>query len=98
MIIVFEGIDGAGKTTQAGMLKDRLIADGELATITGPFLTQFGRAVRSLYLEGSIIDPMAEALLLASATTQMAAELKKKPPHGTVILDRYAYSTLVYHG
>jgi dTMP kinase len=98
MIVVFEGIDGAGKTTQSNMLNDRLHSHGEASSITGPFLTVFGKSVRSIYLNDSAIDAMAEALLLASATTQMAAELTMKPIPGTTILDRYAYSTFVYHG
>ena len=34
MFIVFEGVDGAGKTTQLKVLADRLVAAGVAVTVT----------------------------------------------------------------
>lgn len=100
MIVVFEGIDGVGKTTQASLLSERLTQEGQRVVVTGPFLTEFGGAIRTLYLSGvgSRLHPSAEALILASAATQMASELVAATGTDVVILDRFVYSTLVYQG
>ncbi len=43
LFVVFEGVDGAGKTTQIELLEEALRARGLSVLVTGVFRTQYGR-------------------------------------------------------
>ncbi len=98
MLIVFEGIDGAGKSTQAQLLLNYLNEAGRAVRLTGPFLTEYGKAVRKIFMEHSETDMETQILLLASAMSQLAAEIRSAAKNEIVILDRYIYTTYAYHG
>ncbi len=102
-LIVFEGIDGAGKATQVKMLAERLRAQGKRVTVfSSPrYETPTGKLVRAA-LEGAYGDfvglsPYFSALpyLLdfAASRDEIRAALKK----GMVICDRHVPSTVAYH-
>ncbi len=100
--IVFEGIDGAGKTTQADLLAGALAAKGHRVVVTrDPGGTALGESLRSLLLLGGVpVDPEAETLLYAAARAQLAAEkiLPALAGGAVVISDRFSDSTRAYQG
>jgi len=67
VFIALEGGDGAGKSTQAQLLRDWLERLGHTVVVTRePGGTPFGRTVRELVLHGDHVAPRAEALLFAA--------------------------------
>ena len=101
--VSFEGIDGAGKSTQVAALAAALRADGVDAITVRPTDTQLGELVRSLVLQhrvGAGVDPWAEALLFVAGRAQLLREvIRPALARGAlVIADRFADSTLAYQG
>ena len=96
--IVFEGPEGAGKTTQIERLRARL---PEAVFTREPGGTPGGEGVRDALLKRDANwSPLAEALLLAAARdahirTVIEPALKAQK---TVICDRFADSTEAYQG
>lgn len=100
MFIVFEGGEGAGKTTAMNAVADAL---GARAMVTRePGGTPEGLALRGLLLaeDGPDWDPMAELLLMVAARVQHVARvIRPALAAGRVVLcDRYLASTLAYQG
>jgi dTMP kinase len=97
-LIALEGIDGCGKSTQAGLLAERL---GALLTFE-PGATRLGASLRGLLLDRDqpSVSERAETLLMAADRAQHVAEvLRPALEAGTwVVTDRYAASTLAYQG
>lgn len=102
VFIVFEGGDGAGKTTQSGLLVEWLIRRGKRVTQTRePGGTPLGTALRELLLHtDGQIDPRAEALLYAADRAQHVAEVVRPALErgDFVVQDRYIDSSLAYQG
>lgn len=102
LFIVFEGIDGAGKTTQVDMLAGALAQKGRRVTVTrDPGGTSLGESLRTVLLYSELpIDPGAEALLYAAARAQLVSEkiIPALDQGAVVISDRFADSTLAYQG
>lgn len=96
--IALEGGEGCGKSTQAALLADRL---GAVLT-REPGGTAVGERVREILLDLSVVDldPRAEALLMAAARAQHAAEVIEPALAAGrhVVTDRYAHSSLAYQG
>jgi dTMP kinase len=102
--IVFEGIDGAGKTTQINLLRDALSARGIDCYITAePTTMPSGKKIREA-LSGRVpttTAQMAEMFAIDRVNHNCDAEqginlmLSKGK---TVISDRYYYSSLAYQG
>lgn len=101
VFIALEGGDGAGKSTQAILLRDWLEEVGHTVVVTRePGGTAFGRTVRELVLHGDHVAPRAEALLFA-ADRAHHVETKILPALGrgeVVITDRYMDSSIAYQG
>jgi len=100
---VFDGIDGAGKTTQVRRLADRLRGLGrEVITVQDPGSTALGRSVRELLLHRSDLNPdlTCEVFLLLGARAQTAAEIiRPNLAAGRVVIsDRFVSATLAYQG
>lgn len=101
MFICFEGVDGAGKSTQARMLHQRLKAEGrDVELVADPGTTQIGTAIRQILLHNDApITTMAQMLLFSAARAELAAYIRQRLNAGTVIIcDRWLLSTLVYQG
>ena len=102
--IVFEGLDGTGKTTQIRLLAEYLRQKGEAVfTDVEPSGLPTGRFLRRLLAGEFPSSPWATAaLFLADRINQnVDAEngiLKHLGQGDTVILDRYYYSTFAYQG
>ena len=101
--ITIEGGEGAGKTTQVGLLVAALEHAGIPARATRePGGSPGGEAIRQLLLEGDgdRWDAVGEALLLIAARRDHVARLiAPSLAKGTwVVSDRFADSTLAYQG
>jgi dTMP kinase len=100
MLIVLEGAEGAGKTTQIGLLANRIERAGlNVLTLREPGGTPLGDAIRSLLLDpAQEISPEAEALLfLASRAQIVRTEIDPALSRGVVvIMDRFFLSTYAY--
>ena len=99
-LIVFEGGEGSGKTTQLRRLSAAL-AEQEVAhlCVREPGGTPLGTEVRHLLLDpASDIEPRAEALLFMASRAQLVArEIRPALERGEdVLLDRFFLSTYAY--
>jgi dTMP kinase len=101
LFIVFEGGDGAGKSTQVALLRDALCREGRQVTVTRqPGGTPLGQQIRDLVLHGEHVTPRAEALLFAAdkahhVETLIGPALQRGD---VVISDRYTDSSVAYQG
>jgi dTMP kinase len=99
--ITFEGGEGAGKSTQAKRLAERLERLNIAVVVTRePGGTPVGEDVRDLILKDRPTDPVTELLLFAAARAEhMTAVIRPALDDGTwVISDRFIDSTRVYQG
>lgn len=99
----FEGIEGAGKSTQITRLKSYLEGKGfRVLVLREPGGTPFGEKMRQAILETKTeITPLAEAHLFASSRAQLLSEVILKElaePNTVIICDRYIDSSLAYQG
>ena len=101
--IVFEGIDGSGKSTQMQLLMDWFEAAGQRVTmVREPGGTALSEKIRLLLLDhgSQDLEPRAEALLFSTARSQLVHEviLPALERREVVLCDRYADSTIAYQG
>lgn len=100
-LIVFEGVEGCGKTTQLQRCQEWL-AQLSLVVTREPGGTQLGLGLRQLLLseDHGTIHNAAELLLYAADRAQHVEEvLKPQLRNGSIILcDRYTDSTVAYQG
>ena len=101
--IVFEGGDGAGKTTQMEALVRWMEARGEQVVVTRePGGTKIGTRIREVLLdpEASEMDARAEALLYAADRAQHVKEVIEPALKAgkIVVSDRFLDSSLAYQG
>ena len=105
--IVLEGLDGAGTTTQAQALVDRLRAQGHTVHPTrepsdGPIGVQIRQVLsrRIVQPDGSRLHADALALLFAAdRIDHLACEVEPYLEESTVVVsDRYVHSSLAYQG
>ena len=102
--IVFEGIDGAGKTTQVNLLLEKLEKEGKSAYLTAePTDLPTGRELRRV-LSGDVKKSDCEIAALFTLdriahNKDAVAGIERVLAAGyDVICDRYYYSTLAYQG
>lgn len=103
IFISFEGGDGAGKSTQARLLAERLRAAGHEVVLTfEPGDTPIGKDVRRMLLDvtGVRVDARTEALLYAADRAEhVATVIRPALQRGAaVISDRYVDSSIAYQG
>ena len=99
----FDGIDGAGKTTQIELFRDWMAEKGhDVVLCRDPGTTSLGETIRDLLLShsGTRIDMRAEMFLYMSARAQLVEEtIRPALAQGqTVIADRYLLANVVYQG
>jgi dTMP kinase len=101
LFVVFEGVEGSGKSTQSLELARRLTDAGHDALLTiEPGGTPTGLQVRQWVKTGDGITPLAE-LFLFSAARAALVETVISPAlvdGKIVVCDRYIYSTVAYQG
>ena len=94
--IVFEGIDGTGKSTVAKLLAEELSKKGIDCVLTmEPSESWIGDAVRKANSDGT--DDLAEALLFMADRAEHTRQIESLLNEGKwVVCDRYYASTLAY--
>lgn len=103
LIISFEGIEGAGKSTQIEKVIGHFQAQGRAVhRFREPGATIFGEKLRAAILASEQqLHPIAEALTFAAARAQLIEE-KILPivsmDNQIIILDRFTDSSLAYQG
>lgn len=102
MLITFEGIDGAGKSTQAVLLKRHRQEQGrEVLALREPGGTPVAEEIRELLLESrNDITPVGELLLFAASRAELVQQVIQPALESgsDVILDRFFDSTTAYQG
>jgi len=103
LFITFEGIDGSGKSTQARVLADTLLADGRDVVFTRePGGSPGAEEIRALVLQGDPDRWSAETeLLLFTAARRDHLERLIQPSLAqgkVVVCDRFADSSRIYQG
>lgn len=96
LFITFEGIEGAGKTTLARWLSERLRQEGIPNWLT---YEPWEPRLREVLLEQSNLQREEELLLFLADRAIHTRHIRQALAEGkTVVCDRYADSTLVYQG
>jgi dTMP kinase len=99
-LIVFEGPEGAGKTTQLKRVAERISAAGlPCLAVREPGGTPVGDAIREILLdpEREITDATEALLFMASRAELTAREIRPALEKDTVVLlDRFFLSTYAY--
>lgn len=101
ILIAVEGIDGAGKTTQAYLLVEKLRKLGVKAEYTTePTYGRVGDILRLHVAKMKKREPVYEALLYTADRFEHVKKIiQPKIRKGIVLVsDRYIYSTLAYQG
>ena len=97
-LIVFEGGEASGKSTQAA----RLAADLGAVLTREPGGTGLGKRIREIVLDPGVplVAPLTEALLMAADRAQHVAEVIEPALSAghDVVTDRYIPSSLAYQG
>lgn len=104
MLVVLEGLDGAGKSTQVKRLRSYLESIfGEIEYIHFPrydapvYGSLISRFLRGDFGDNDSVHPQLVALLFAEDRHGAAPQMKEKLASGkTVLLDRYVYSNIAY--
>ncbi|HOV79108.1 MAG TPA: dTMP kinase [Bacillota bacterium] len=101
--IVFEGVDGSGKTTQLKLLGEELRSRGyEVLCTREPGGTRVGESIRDILLNPAFNDlsPLAEAFLYAAARAQHVERvILPALEEGKIVLcDRFVDSSFAYQG
>ncbi|MCW2779074.1 MAG: tmk [Frankiales bacterium] len=100
-LLALEGGEGAGKSTQAGLLADWLRGLGHEVVVTRePGATPLGARLRAVLLDGEPVSPRAEALLYAADRAHHVATLVRPALErgAVVVTDRFVDSSLAYQG
>ncbi len=102
MFVVFEGIDGSGKTTVSNLVVQRLQARGlsvKHLRAEGKFVSSVSEAIRSLARDSRNVelDPRSEFLLYVARDVQLIEEALRDAlrTHDVVLADRFLYTAEV---
>ena len=107
MLVVLEGLDGAGTTTQAKLLGDALAARGQKAHVTRePSDGPVGRLIREMLAGGhtlgdgrSVSQPTFSLLFAADRMDHVQREVAPALAKGAIVIsDRWYHSSLAYQG
>ena len=104
MLIVLEGLDGAGKSTQLKMLCNYLEESGRQLKYlhfprydAEPFGSMISKFLKGEYGGNDAVHPQLVALLFAEDRHDAAAQIGDWLQKGcTVVLDRYVYSNIAF--
>jgi dTMP kinase len=101
LFIVFEGIDGTGKSTQVHLLAEKLKHLGYAVVATRePTDGPYGRKIRELFIDRGAVSREEElALFIADRSQHVSEVIRPGLKDGCVVIsDRYYLSTVAYQG
>jgi dTMP kinase len=101
ILIVFEGTDGTGKSTQLSLLADYLQRKNYPVVMTRePTTGSYGQKIRNLYVKRDTCSPKEELeLFLADRKEHVETLINPSLAQGKIVLcDRYFLSTVAYQG
>jgi len=101
LFIVFEGIDGTGKSTQVSLLAEKLRQLGYVVVATRePTEGPYGRRIRELFHDRTAVSQAEELELFIADRSQHVREvIEPALTRGCVVIsDRYYLSTMAYQG
>jgi len=99
LFVSLEGVDGSGKSTQAGLLAAEL--GHETVQIREPGGTDAAERIRELLADPELeLDPFAELLLFSAARADLTARVIRPALEAgrDVVADRFADSSVAYQG
>jgi dTMP kinase len=100
-LIVFEGVDGSGKSTQLTKLAETLRSAGREVVETGePYDCEWGRKIRAMARSGNAVAPERELEWFLEQRRVHVRDLvgPSLAAGRTVLSDRYFLSTVAYQG
>lgn len=100
-LISIEGGDGVGKTTQAGLLVERLRAAGlDARLVREPGGTPAGEEIRRIVKMDAQPKPLTEMLLFQAARAELVESVIRPQMErdAVVVTDRFTDSSLAYQG
>jgi dTMP kinase len=101
LFVVFEGIDGTGKSTQLHLLTDKMLQLGYAVLSTRePTDGPFGQKIRGLFVDRETVSPEEELeLFIADRDQHVQKVIAPALADGCVVIcDRYYLSTVAYQG
>jgi dTMP kinase len=102
MLITFEGVEGAGKSTQVDLLQTYLTNKGYSVLKTRePGGTLFGEELRRVFLQPHLsVSPLAELLVFVAMRAQHVEEviMPALQERKIVLCDRFVDATYAYQG
>ena len=101
LFIVFEGLDGSGKSTQIKALNDKLkLNNYDVISLREPGSTEIGDKILEILESSQKLTPIMEFLLFSISRSAIIDE-KITPSlneNKIVLCDRYFYSSIAYQG
>jgi dTMP kinase len=101
VFLVFEGVEGSGKSTQARLLAEWLTDAGIAHVLTRePGGTRVGEEIRRALLHGGDVPVRTELLLMVAARAAFVEQVVRPAlARGDVVIaDRYELSSFAYQG
>jgi dTMP kinase len=99
LFISLEGVDGSGKSTQAGLLAEAL--GPETVAIREPGGTEAAERIRALLVDTTLeLEPLAELLLFCAARADLTERVIRPALDAgrAVVCDRFSDSSVAYQG
>jgi dTMP kinase len=99
LFVSLEGIDGSGKSTQAGLLAEAL--GGDTVAIREPGGTEAAERIRELLVDSSVeLEPLAELMLFLAARADLTERVIRPALEAGrhVVADRFSDSSVAYQG
>ena len=101
LFIVFEGLDGSGKSTQIKILNDKLkLNNYDVISLREPGSTEIGDKVLEILESSQKLTPIMEFLLFSISRSAIINEkiIPNLGENKIVLCDRYFYSSIAYQG
>jgi dTMP kinase len=96
--IVFEGIDGSGKTTQAKRLNEYLNNHGMKSLYKHVFDTRAGRLLREMFIDNTFSNTVEILILCAARQAFLDEIVAEEDEYDVLIIDRFFLSILAMQG
>ena len=101
LFIVFEGLDGSGKSTQIKALNDKLkLNNYDVISLREPGSTEIGDKVLEILESSQKLTPIMEFLLFSISRSAIINQkiMPNLNENKIVLCDRYFYSSIAYQG